>query len=137
MAVIFMNKLAGVEMMILIQFAYYSLINIRVHCPYVGLSMMKYVSGYNPLFSDSPQETISLRYSDLGIHSNFLSNVNLMVFILGACPVMFAILMIMAKRSDCYKKKPRYLKYGRAFVFEIPLTIILFNAFNIYTSLVV
>lgn len=136
-SVVFMNKLAGVEMMFLIQFAFYSMINIQLNCPYLGLGKMKYVSGYNPLFSSLNQQNIPFRMKDLGIQSNFLSNVNVMMFIIVICPVVFAILMYMGKKSDCYKKKPRYIKYGKAFLFETPLTILLFNSYNIYTSLAI
>ena len=123
--------------MFLIQFGYYSLIIIGLDCPYVGLGIMKYVSGYNPLFADMPQKTVPFNLKDLHIYSNFISNVNVMMFILLICPIFFGILMIMGKRSDCYKNKPRYFKYGMSFILEIPLTILLFNSFNIYTSLVV
>lgn len=136
-AVLFMNKLAGVEMMFLIQFAYYSLIIIGVYCPYVGLANMKYVSGYNPLFSDIQQQTTKYNLSDLGIRSNFLSNVNVMIFVLGVCPVLFGVLTLLGNKSECYKMKPRYLKYGKAFICEVPLTILIFSSFNVYTSLIV
>ena len=42
-------------MIMLIQFAYYSLMIIGINCPYLGLGMMKYSSGYNPLFQDMEQ----------------------------------------------------------------------------------
>ena len=136
-SLVFMNKLAGVEMIFLIQFAYYSMISIGLNCPYVGVKEMKYIRGYNPLFQGMDTRKISFELRDLGISSAFLANVNCMVMVLGVCPVMFAVLMTLGKRSECYKKKPRYIRYGKAFAFEVPLTVILFNSFNVYNSLVV
>ena len=132
-----MNKLAGIEMIFLIQFAYYSMISIGLNCPYVGVKEMKYVRGYNPLFQGMDTRKISFELRDLGISSAFLANVNCMVMVLGVCPVMFAVLMWLGRRSECYRKKPRYIRYGKAFAFEVPLTVMLFNSFNVYNSLVV
>ena len=80
---------------------------------------------------------VKSNYSVLGISSNFLSNVNLMLVILLACPLLAGILMFAGHNSNSYRNKPRLLKYGKSFLFEVPFTVLLFNSFNIYTSMVV
>lgn len=118
-----------------IQFVFYSMIIIGTNCPYEGLASIQFISGYNPLFSHLRQHSVPYKIATLDIKSNFLSNLNLMIFILLLCPIMYLILTYCGYKSDCYKRKPRLLKYGKSFIFEIPLTIILFSSFNIYTSL--
>jgi hypothetical protein len=54
-SIICSNKLAGVELIFNIQFAFYSFIVIGVNCPWVGLAKIKYVSGINPLFENLKQ----------------------------------------------------------------------------------
>ena len=73
----------------------------------------------------------------MGYQSNFISNVNLMVMLLAVCLVLYLVLTFFGNRSDCYITKPKLLKYGKAFIYDVPLTILLFSSFNIYSSLVI
>ena len=98
---------------------------------------MKYVSGWNPLFSSLTQTTIPKNYSTLSIQSNFMSNLNLMLFPLLIFPIVSLFLYIVYKKSNHYRKKPLFLILSLSFLLEFPLAIILFNTFNIYSSLVV
>ena len=99
-----------------IQFAFYSMIIIGINCPYSGLATIQYVSGYNHFFSSLTQFQVSYVLNSLGIQSNFISNVNLMVYILAICPIGYLILTCLGNRSQSYKPKPRLLKYGKSFL---------------------
>lgn len=110
------SKLLAVETIFLIQFAYCSMMPIGLDCPYESLSSMKYVNGFNPLFKSLKQAAIPLSYQDMGFESNFISNVNLMLVFLVLCPFLYLILTYYGNKSDCYKKRPRLLKYGKSFV---------------------
>jgi hypothetical protein len=60
-----------------------------------------------------------------------------MVYIIILCPIIYTILTFFGNKSNSYKTKPRLLKYGNAFIFEIPLTLLLFNSFNVCTSFII
>jgi hypothetical protein len=75
------------------------MIIIGTNCPYDGLASIKYVSGYNPLFSDLKQTPLHHSLGSLDIKSNFISNVNLMVYILILCPVIYLILTYFGNKS--------------------------------------
>lgn len=121
----------------MIQLAFYSMLSIGLNCPYIGLGSILYVSGINPFFKSLKQATVPYNYSDLRILSNFISNVNFMILQLCICPIFYILLTYLGRKSECYKKKPRLLRYGKSFICEVPLTILLFSSFNIYSSLIV
>ena len=133
------TKMVGVETMYVIQLSFYCLLPVGAYSSayLFGLTGMKYVSGYNLFFQYLPQTEISNHYSALGVQSNFLSNVNLMMTPLAVCLFLALILHVVGTKSRHYKTKPRLLRYCRAFLLEFPLTILLFNSFNIYISLIV
>lgn len=124
--------------MFLLQFAYISLIPSAVYCPpFNAFESFKYAFGYNGINLPVQQNFINLNYRVLGFHSNFISNVNIMLFPLPFCPVIYIVLKKLGNKSTNYITKPRLLKCGSNFLFEIPFTIILLNASNICTSFVV
>ena len=132
------NKMYGLELMSVIQLGYYSLIPINVFClPFSSLSALRLSSGFNPLFQSLQQTPISMNYDSLDIRSNFLTNVNLMLLPLFVLPFCYFPLKYIGGRSQDCKTRPRCLKYSKAFLCEVPLTILLFNSFNICTSFVV
>ena len=123
--------------MFLIQVAYYSLIPINMSCyPFNGMEGLKYISGATPIIIVNPQ-LISSNYSSLGIQSNFFTNVNILMIPLFIVPFISFLLIRKGERSEDCHEKPRCLKYGKSMLCEVPLTILLFNSFNVYTSLVV
>ena len=69
--------------------------------------------------------------------SNFLSNVNLMLLPLFVLSLFYFVLKYIAEKSTHYSMKPISLKYAKAFLCEVPLTILLFNSFNICVSFAV
>lgn len=133
------QKMPGVETIYLIQLAYYSLIPINIYDStyLIGFTGMRYVSGWNPFFSNLSFSSLIRNFSGLKFKSNFFSNVNLMIFPLPIIILLSAIVMILAKKNNHYKAKPRLKRYGRAFLLELPLAILLFNSFNIYISMVI
>lgn len=121
-----------------IQLSYYSLISINAFCPpFDGLAGLKYSRGFNPFFQDLQQAYIASNYVSLDIRSNFLSNVNLMLLPLYLLPLCYFPLKYIGDISQNYIAKPRCSKYSKSFLCEVPLTILLFNSFNICTSFVV
>lgn len=76
-------------------------------------------------------------YSNLNIRSNFISNINLMLIPLIICPIVYICLLIASHFNNSYKHKPRMKQYSSLFLCESFYTILFFNAFNIYTSLIV
>lgn len=125
--------------MYMIQLAYYSLIPIGILNSVSILSekSMKYVSGWNPLFGSSTQAAIPNNYSMLSIKSNFLSNLNLMLMPVFLFLIVSLCLYIAHKKSNHYSFKPRLFILSLSFLLEFPLALLLFNTFNIYSSLVV
>ena len=137
-AVVFGQKIHGVELMFTIQFAYFSLAPVVVNCPpFSSFGTLRYSLGWNTLPFQLYQTSISSNYSALGIQSNFVSNVNFMVLPLVVCPLVYLLLAAAGKHSTHYRTKPRLLIYGKAFLLDIPFTILLINAPNISASFVV
>lgn len=94
------NKLYGVELVYVIQLGYYSLIPINVYCPpFFGLEGLKYSNGYNPFFQNLKQAYIASNYVSLGLNSDFLSNVNLMLLPLSLLPLLYFPLKYIGTRS--------------------------------------
>lgn len=128
----------GVELMYLIQFSYYSLIAIDAYCiPLRGLTGLRYSSGAFSIIDTLQQSVILSNYSSLGIKSNFFSNVNILLVPVLVLPILYLPFKIRGDKNTNPRVKPRLLKYGKSLLLEVPLTILLFNSFNIYTSLVV
>ena len=94
------------------------MIPIGIYCPpFVGMtSGMQYVSGINPLFEALTQVKLDYHFLNFGFKSNFLSNVNLMVLIIAACPIISGILIFIGSKNTSYKMKPRLIKYGKSFM---------------------
>lgn len=115
-AVICSNKLLALETIFIIQLAYYSMIPIGFNCTNIEITSLKYITGVNPFFSHLQQNSIPQVFKDMGLKSNFLSNVNLMLAFLPICPLLYVILMFFAKRSQCYRTKPRLIRCAKMFV---------------------
>ena len=98
---------------------------------------MKYASGATPVFTNLQQTAISSNYFSLGIYSNFLTNVNVLLIPLLIVPFIYFPMKCRADRSDDKYIQPCHLKYGKAMLCDLPLTILLFSSFNIYTSAIV
>lgn len=56
-------------------------------------------------------------YSSLGIYSNFICNVNIMLIPIVVCPIMSGLLLLAYRLNTSYKLKPRFKKYALAFIF--------------------
>ena len=124
--------------MFALQFAFISLIPIGVYCPpFTSLSVLRYSFGWNNIPFGLPQTYINVFYSTLGIQSNFASNVNCMMFPLALCPIIYLILTLLGRSNSNCHTKPRLLTYGKSFLFDVPLTILLVNAPNICSSFIV
>ena len=124
--------------MYIIQLGYYTLIPINSFCPpFSGLARLRYSTGFNIVFANLQEAYIPSNYVGLGIHSNFLNNVNFMLLPLFLLPLLYFPLRRIGQKSNDCQTRPRCLKYGKAFICEVPLTIFLFNSFNICTSIVV
>lgn len=132
------TKLVGIEMMSLIQLAFYSQIPLNtINQVFLGLSRMQYVSGYNMKFPALKEASLSFTLKTMGFSSNFMSNINIMLFPLVVCPAMFGILLLGSKMSKSYKHKPRMRQYAIASLCEWLFTSIVFIAYSIYTSLMI
>lgn len=135
------QKMFGIEMMYIIQLGYYSLIPINIFCsPFDGLRGLKYSSGATTDIGNIlnlEQAPIPSNYSSMGILSNFISNVNVVMVILVIVPLFYFPLKYIGNRSTHYRTKPRCLKYGKSLLCEVPLTILLFSSFSICTSFIV
>ena len=66
-----------------------------------------------------------------------MSNVNILIVLFLLMPFFSMPLLIIGNKSTHYKIKPRCLKYGKSFLFDIPFTILLFSSFCICTSFIV
>ena len=120
----------------MIQLAYYSLIPIDIYCdPFRRLTGLKYSSGLTPLPYDLPQNFILFNYSIMGLKFNFLSNVNFLLMPLIIVPLLSYPIIKIGNKSNDPHTKPRCKRYGKSLIFEVPLVTLLFNSFNIYTSL--
>ena len=83
------------------------------------------------------QKSVSANYFSLGIASNFLTNVNVVFILLLIIPFIYFPMKCKADGSQDKYIKPCHLKYGKAMLLDVPLTLLLFSSFNIYTSAVV
>ena len=111
------NKLLGVETIFLVHLTYFSLIPIGLYCrPFVGLQYLRYSNGFDPFFQNAVQANILVNYSNLGIKSNFLSNINLMMILLPFSLILYFILTFIGKNNNSYKYRPRLMKYGKSFL---------------------
>ena len=126
-------------MMFLVQFVCLSLIQIGVYCqPFKSLGFLRYSFGYNDFPIELPQKTINMYYSDLGIQSNFISNLNFMLFpLLLMCLILFLILRLASSFTNHYRHNPCLKIYGRSFLNQIALTVVIFNIPNICSSFVI
>lgn len=77
---------------------------------------MKYISGFNPLFRDYLQVKLLTNYSQLGFFSNFLSNSNLMMYVIILCPIISFILSKASNENKSYKTKPKLRYYSLSFL---------------------
>lgn len=134
----FCQKMIAVEMMFALQFAYISFIPAGIECPpFLNFKYLKYSFGWNDIPFDVLQTTINYNYSEIGIKSNFISNVNAMMFIILICPLVYGILTILGRYATHYSTKPRLIAYGKTFLMDVPFTILLINIPNICVSFVV
>ena len=123
------TKIVGIETIFLAQVTFFSMISLDMYCiPLNAFSFMQNVGGYNPLFSDFSSPVTPTTYKIFGVSLNFNSNLNLMIYPLLLCPLIFLVLYIAGMRSQSYKHKPRFLKAAKSFLCEVPLTILLFNS---------
>jgi hypothetical protein len=91
------------------------LIPIDVCCnPFANLKALRYINGYNPFFQNVQQILLEYNYQSLGIQSNFLSNINLMLLPIFVSPLFFLPLYLIGKKSKDYKTSPRCLKYAKS-----------------------
>lgn len=102
-----------------------------------GLAKMKYVSGVNFKSPNLPEVELPSNYSNLNIHSNFFSNVNIMLIFIPISLIVSGFLFTLSLYNKSYKHKPRLRKYAFACLLEWPLTLFLFSFYNIYSSLVI
>ena len=131
------SKLIGIELISLVQLTYYCQIPFGVVDPaFAGLTQMTYVSGYNLKFPNLQQVPLPANLSNLGLSSNFLSDLNLMLLPAALCPIVFGLLVLGSNLSSSYKHKPRMKQYAVACLCEWSFTLILFSSYNIYVSLV-
>ena len=80
----------GIELIFIVHLAYYSLIPIKVSCvPFSGLKALRYASGATPFLSMLSETKIIKNYSSLGISSNFLMNVNILLVLLLIIPLVY------------------------------------------------
>lgn len=122
----------------MIQLTFFCQISLNtVHIIFYGFSNMKYSNGYNIKFQSLPQLPMTQNYSALGISSNFLTNINIMLIPALICPILFGLLYFCSKISKSYKYKPRLRHYAISCLCEWPFTFLMFNAYNIYSSLIV
>ena len=134
-SVIACRKMYGIELMFVIQLAFFSLIPINVKCPpFRGLKGLMYASGMTPIFTNLDQKPLAINYESLGILPNFLTNVNILLLPLFVVPFIYFPLKLRGLKSKDPHMNPCLLKYGQSMILEIPLTILLFNSFNIYSS---
>ena len=112
------TKIIGAETIYTLHLSYYCLIPLGVmNTPFLlGFTAVKHISGWNPLFSGMQQTPVALNYSVLGIRSNFLSNVNLMLLPLVICPVLSPFLYLASTRSKSFRGKPRLVRSCKAFL---------------------
>lgn len=112
------KKMLAIELIYLVQLAFYSLIPIGIFCdPFRGLEGLKYSSGITSLFSNLPSTYLPSNFSSMGISSNFLSNVNILMLPLLILPLFYYPLTHIGNKSNNIHTKPRCLKYGKSLVF--------------------
>ena len=98
---------------------------------------MKYSFGWNSIPFSVTETYINIFYTALGIQSNFLSNVNFMILPLFVCPLIYLIMIQIGKNNYHFTTRPRLQIYGKTFLLDVPLTIILISTPNICISFVV
>ena len=86
------------------------------------------------IFTNLKEVSLPTKYDSMDIQSNFISNVNVLLIPLFILPILYFPLNYFGDKSNNIHTKPRCKKYGKAFLLEVPLVILLFSSFNIYSS---
>ena len=94
------------------------MIPIKVSCvPFSGLKALRYASGATPFLSMLSETKIIKNYSSLGISSNFLMNVNILLVLLLIIPLVYFPMKFKANASQDRHVRACNLKYGKAMLF--------------------
>lgn len=126
---LFGNKLIAVEMISVIQIAFYSLVSVpNPNSSMLGLMSMQYVSGY--YCSLNEESLLPNRYSNIGLSSNFLNDFNVMIASFLLCPILGFGLYIGSKKSKTNKMNKRLYVLYKESVCELLFSVCIFNAMS-------
>ena len=130
----FTNKIVGIEMMGVIQIAFFSLANLSFLTPYLKpLAKLKMVNGFNFKYIDNKDTPINI--SGLDYVSNISNSINVMLVFPMLCLIIGSVLFLMSKLK--YYKKSRsidVIKWSKKFFKQYFLTSTMFSLYNISFS---
>ena len=131
---LFVDKVVGVELFGVLQFAYISVSNLNYVQPLLSpLMNFSMVNGYNPQIVSSDPSKLPNRIRSIGYTVDFLNNINAMLGMFLAWIFLSGTLYLIG--SFVEKLRERLQSAAKHMLKQYLLTMIVFNSFNVAYSL--
>lgn len=121
-----------------LQLSFYDLLAFDTTIPTINaLTKITYSSGYNVKFNGLEEFAVSQQYLSLGLSSNIIENVNVMLMPIIACFPVSGILYLLHRHSNSYIFAPRFKLYSANCLLQWVFIFFSFNLYNICVSLII